>query len=262
MPQGTLFTEDFLNEGILETEELRNLPAGIIDSFREQLRVIFGRVANPSRLNEAQTEERIVQPILQALGWGGCYSVQERAETKGRANVPDYLLFGTVEAFALADQKPKAVQRYPFAVATGDAKAWAIGLDQRSGGATADETPSGQIIRYLTRADVQSDGKVLWGILTNGCHWRLYYQRAKSRLEEYFEIDLAWLLGLSGSQGELTPRSLPQPFATNQEYTNHLLTVMWLMFRREAFVPDNHGQTFHEVALAEGRNWEAGSVKA
>src|SRR5205085_1494151 len=143
-----------------------------------------------------------------------------------------------------------------FAIAVGDAKAWSIGLDQRAAGAAGNETPSGQIIRYLTRADVQSDGHVLWGVLTNGRHWRLYYQRAKSRLEEYFEIDLAWALKLPGSQGELGAPAKPEA-STEQDKSDHLLKLMWLMFRREAFLPGADGRSFHQIALDEGRNWES-----
>ena len=191
MPQGTLFTEDFLNEGIRGTEAWRSLPPAFAATFRQRLEPIFARIADPSRLNEAQTEERIVRPILEALGWDGCFWVQERLETKGRANVPDYLLFGSTDASAAADRKAKAAERYPLAIAVADAKAWNIGLDKRGSGAGADETPSGQILRYLSRADVQSERRIQWGILTNGRHWRLYFQGAKSRLEEYFEVDLA-----------------------------------------------------------------------
>jgi hypothetical protein len=212
MPQGTLFTEDFLQEGIRETEAWRALPVDAMPAFRRQLQAIFADVADPARLDEANTEERIVRPVLRALDWANSFSVQERTEVKGRANVPDYLLFASSEAFAQADRKRQSAERYPLAIAVGDAKAWAIGLDQRAAGAGANETPSGQIIRYLTRADVQSDGHVLWGLLTNGRHWRLYYQRAKSRLEEYFEIDLAWVLKLPGVQGELGSSARPALF--------------------------------------------------
>jgi hypothetical protein len=257
MPQGTLFTEDFLNEGICGTQAWRNLASGAAPAFRQQLQVLFASIVDPSRLNEAQTEKRIVQPILELLGWTGCYSVQERAEAKGRANVPDYLLFATQEAFTEADRKPTAAQRYPFAVAVADAKAWGIGLDQRGAGAAGHETPYGQIIRYLSRADVQSDRKVQWGILTNGRYWRLYYQGAKSRLEEYFEIDIGWLPGLRGAQGELSSLLRPAAFRSDREWNDHLLAVMWLMFRREAFVAGDDGRAFHHVALAEGREWEA-----
>lgn len=91
MPQGTLFTEDFLNEGIRGTDAWRGVTPEIVASFREALQATVKKVADPARLNEAQTEERIVKPILETLGWNACYWVQERLETKGRANVPDYL---------------------------------------------------------------------------------------------------------------------------------------------------------------------------
>jgi hypothetical protein len=257
MPQGTLFTEDFLSEGILGTEAWRAVPPATVDEFRRQLAALFPKTLNPAGLNEAQTEERIVRPVLRMLGWDGCFWVQERAETKGRTNVPDYLLFASAEQAAQADGKRNAADRYPLAIAVADAKAWAVGLDRRGAGAGADETPSGQILRYLSRADVLSERKIQWAILTSGRYWRLYYQGAKSRLEEYFEVDLAWILGLAGSQGELGGPQRPPSFASDQQWSDHLLCVMWLMFRREAFVPGADARTFHEVALSEGRQWEA-----
>jgi hypothetical protein len=81
MPQGTLFTEDFLNEGIQETDAWRRVTPDAVAAFRQSLRAIFKEVADPGRLNEAQTEERIVKPILESLGWHGCFWVQERLET-------------------------------------------------------------------------------------------------------------------------------------------------------------------------------------
>lgn len=257
MPQGTLFTEDFLNEGIQGTDTWRNVAPESLGAFRAALQLIFKQVADPTRLNEAQTEDRIVKPILDSLGWHGCYWVQERLETKGRANVPDYLFFGKPEDFAQADSQRSANQRYPFAIAVGDAKAWAIDLDRRGSGAGLNETPSGQILRYLSRAETQSDRKVQWGLLTNGRHWRLYYQGAKSRLEEYFEIDIAWLLAVAGTQGDLGTAARPSMFQSDTVWREHLLTLFWLMFRREAFLPSADGRTFHQIALAEGREWEA-----
>jgi hypothetical protein len=255
MPQGTLFTEDFLNEGIRGTDAWRGLSADAGASLRGRLRSIVTHVADPKRLNEAQTEDRIIRPILQELGWNGCYWVQERLEITGRANVPDYLLFGSAEDYARADRHTNAAERYPLAIAVADAKAWAVALDRR--GAGADETPSGQILRYLSRAEVLSNRKIQWAILTNGRQWRLYYQGAKSRLEEYFEVDIAWLLGLPGSEGDLVAQLRPPVSASDQEWSNHLLAVMWLMFRREAFLPGADGRTFHQIALAEGPEWEA-----
>jgi hypothetical protein len=206
MPQGTLFTEDFLNEGIRSADAWRAIMPHALAAFHTRLKEILAAIADPARLNEAQTEERIVKPILECLGWHGCYWVQERLEIKGRANVPDYLFFGTPDHFAKADHKQNAAQRYPLAIAVGDAKAWTVDLDRRGSGAGAEETPSGQILRYLSRAEIQSDRKVQWGILTNGRRWRLYYQDAKSRLEEFFEIDLGW--ALAGRAWDDPPHSL------------------------------------------------------
>ena len=86
--------------------------------------------------------------------------------------------------------------------------------------------PSSQMLRYLSRADVMSDCAVKWGILTNGAISRLYWQDAPSRLERYFEIDLAGLLGVPGVQPEL-----------DHYETRHGLKLFWLMFGRTAFNP-------------------------
>jgi hypothetical protein len=257
MPQGTLFTEDFLNEGIRETQAWRDATAATLSDFRAQLESVLGKISDPARLNEAQTEERIVKPVLDALGWSDCYWVQERLEVKGRANVPDYLLFASREKADAADRKQNAAQRYPLAVAVADAKGWKIGLDQRGSGAGSEETPSGQIVRYMTRADVQSERNIQWGLLTNGRIWRLYHQQAKSRLEDYFEIDLGWVLALPGIQGELHAAVRPQMFASDRDWSDHLLKTMLLFFGQAAFSPGKDGRTFHQVALAEGRDWEA-----
>ena len=96
-----------------------------------------------------------------------------------------------------------------------------------------------------------------WGILTNGRLWRLYYQGAKSRLEEYFEIDIAWVLALPGTQGDLVASVPPSVFPNDATWREHLLALFWLMFRRDAFLPGADGRPFHQIALAEGREWEA-----
>jgi hypothetical protein len=64
-------------------------------------------------------------------------------------------------------------------------------LDRAS---AAGEAPSSQLLRYMSRADVQSDGSLRWGLLTNGATWRLYYDRVASRAEGYVQADLDGLL--------------------------------------------------------------------
>ncbi len=105
------------------------------------------------------------------------------------------------------------------------------------------------MLRYLRRVDDITAGKLRWGILTNGGRWRLYYQGARSVSEQFFEIDLAAVLGVPGHDGGL--------FALTAENRAHWLKVFALMFRREAFIPSPADRrTFHQIALDQGRYYE------
>ena len=55
-------------------------------------------------------------------------------------------------------------------------------------------TPHGQMLRYLTTADIASEGRIRFGILTSGSVWRLYDRRARPLATGFFEADLADLL--------------------------------------------------------------------
>lgn len=248
MAAGSLFTEDFLAEGIRLASPWTTLTDPALAGFEAQLRAIFANVPNPASLNEAETEERIVRPIFRALGWDGAFAVQAPIDRRGGKHIADYSLFPSPQAFADADALSDADARLKQAVAVADAKAWSINLDQRGGGAGTGETPSAQILRYLTRAEAVSDRAVRWAVLTNGRHWRLYFAGARSLLEGYHEVDLGWLLGIAGCQAELgTPA--PSPEALKQ---------FLLLFRRDAFTPDPAlgGGHFLDFAVDQGRLWE------
>ncbi len=93
---GQLFTSDFLREGIRET------PGWIaaekdFGAFRESVRRIFSGVTAETTLNEAQTEDEIILPVLAALGWTQ-HLRQQTANRTGRQDVPDFLLFATPES--------------------------------------------------------------------------------------------------------------------------------------------------------------------
>lgn len=130
-----------------------------------------------------------------------------------------------------------------------EAKRWLRPLDRGdSSEATDPGAPSSQMLRYLSRADVTSDRAVKWGILTNGAVWRLYWQDARSRAEEFFELDVAALLGLPGVQPELEAYD-----------AEHGLKLLFLLFNRAAFLTqtwDNEARTFHAYALNEARAHE------
>lgn len=255
MATGTLFTEDFLAEGITGSAAWQDFQDDEVQDALDRIRTIFEAVPNPTSLNEAQTQHRIIEPIFSVLGWAGALDVQTNLERRGRAHVPDYSFYATPDAFAASQSADGFDGRLQHAVAIGDAKAWAIGLDQSGGGAGSGETPSSQLIRYLTRAETISNRAVRWGILTNGRQWRLYYSGARSLLDGFFEIDLAWLVGASGTQGALSA----QAEETDTDRRSRLFRTFLLFFRRAAFVPSARigNQLFPEFAFNEGRLWEA-----
>ena len=135
-------------------------------------------------------------------------------------------------------------------------KRWNRPLDRRSGQRGEETAPSTQMLRYLRRVEDLTTGKLRWGILTNGGRWRLYYQGARSVAENFFEIDLAQVLGVEGHEGGL--------FELSRAEKAHALRVFYLIFRCVAFLgTTSDTRTFHQRALAEGLFYEervAGSL--
>ena len=247
MLQGSLFTQDFLEEGIVGTEEWRALDAKAVENLAAALRRVFAEFPVSGTANEAHTEQDLIHPVLKALGWEHMLP-QQRASLKGRSDVPDVLLFADASSKTKANAETEPANRFRHGIAVCEDKAWQVPLDRAEKSKGKQEVPSTQILRYLTQAEVHSDRRILWGILANGRHWRLYHQQARSRSEEFLELDLPAILGLPGFENL---------FVATPERREHWLRVFYLMFRREAFVPATaDGRTFHRVALDEGRHWE------
>lgn len=171
-------------------------------------------------LNEDQTEEEILKPVLGILGF--TFISQVTTHGKGRVERPDFALFPSdqakMEAFKLKDDE-KAF--YPRVTAIAEAKYWGRPLSKVTKGDRRDsfknENPSFQIVNYLTGTGVD------WGILTNGKEWRLYYRQASSIVKESYDTDLEDIL----ESGDLEK-----------------FKYFWLFFRRNAFVPDPQGNSF------------------
>lgn len=246
MFQGSLFTEDFLKEGVAATQAWRSLDAADLTAFEAELRRLFKPFPISGSPNEAQTEKDLIHPVLNALGWTETLP-QVRATIKGRSDVPDVLLFENAEAKAKANAEKEPARRFRHGLAVCEDKAWMVPLDRAQKSKTLMEVPSTQILRYLSVAEVQSEKRIQWGILTNGQHWRLYWQQARSRSEEFLELDLPAILGLSGFESLFLPK---------EEDRQHWLKVFLLLFRRQAFLPGDDGRDFHALALDEGRHWE------
>ena len=228
---GQLFTNYFLEEGILHTtawQESLSQPTDL-DAFRTQALTLLEKAASFHSINEASTEMELIRPLFKLLGWNH-YLPQQGSDQ----NIPDHLLFGDANSKDNAATKPAAA-RYPDALAVAESKRFGLPLDAREGKQAG--SPHGQILRYLATADINSDGRIRWGILTNGSIWRLYDRRALPRASGYYEVDLNAALKAADAA--------------------HSLRAFRLLFGRPAFSPQHGALTsFLEDAIAEGRRYE------
>lgn len=247
--QGQLFTQDFLTRGILETPVYQDALATEFANFEATLRGIYGSLHAGSTINEAQTESEVIAKVLDALGWQGNHLPQVNMSSKGREDVPDFLLFADAVKKAAAVAEGKDERRYRHGIAVLEAKRWLRPLDRGDLSEVGDpDAPSTQMLRYLSRAEVVSDRAVKWGVLTNGNVWRLYWQDARSRSEDFFEIDIAAALGVSGIQQDL-----------DSVAPAHAIKLFFVFFHRNAFLPqswDTALRSLHAYALNEARLYE------
>ncbi len=278
---GQLFTQYYLTEGIKSTDEWRasTAAAGPFAEFRESARRQRQKFAGFQDPNEAVTEQELIRPVLELLGWTDYLPQQSAARGE---DIPDLLLFADGGAKAGAAARPSPDDRHRDALAITESKRLGQPLDARGGGKRRGGTPAaqpapqaapharrgrrvvpaagpapqaalfdldsvtpararastphGQILRYLRTAENVSEGRIRWGILTNGGVWRLYDQRARPRATGYFEVDLTDAL---------------QPGAEDS------LRAFYLLFHRDSFIRGAGATaTFLETALAEGRRYE------
>ncbi|MYH02342.1 MAG: restriction endonuclease [Nitrospira sp. SB0675_bin_23] len=231
---GQLFTHYFFTDGIKATVEWKaslDQPEAFA-AFRDGVAQHYEALSRSAAPNESTTELDLIRPILDLLGWTD-YLPQQGADHN--EDIPDHLLFADAGDKRRAATKRKPGSRYRDALVVQESKRFGLVLDAqddkiRSG------TPHGQILRYLSTADTASDGRIRWGILTNGRVWRLYDYHARPRASGYFEADLTELLEPGNEDG---------------------LRVFHLLFQRDSFTPQQGAtMTFLEAALAEGRRYE------
>ena len=233
---GQLFTHYFLTDGIKATDEWKNsvshpetfaaFSTAISDLFEK-----FVRFKNP---NESVTEQDMIRPVLELLGWMDYLPQQGAARNE---DIPDHLLFANAESKTHAAAERNASDRFRYATVVEESKRFGLSLDSRDKTDKVQvNSPHGQILRYLSTADIESESQIRWGILTNGGVWRLYDYRARPRASGYYEADLTALIK-SDSEDELR--------------------IFYLLFRRDAFtLQQGATTTFLETALTEGRQYE------
>ena len=233
---GNLFTEYFLTDGIRATPEWQDSVSDpdALDAFREGVRQRYDSLIRSADPNEAVTEQELIRPVLELLGWADYLPQQGTARNE---DIPDHLLFPDADSKARAAAKPNPEERYPDAIVVEESKRFGLNLDARGAdGRQRSRTPHGQILRYLSTADVESESRIRWGILTNGRVWRLYDYRARPRASGYFETDLGKALE-PGNEDDLP--------------------LFYLLLRRSSFTPQRGATlSFLETALAEGRRHE------
>ena len=242
---GTLFAGDYYQDSIAASEEWEAFDDAALDTFETSLQSVFERFPVQRGPNESQTEDDLIWPVLGLLGWTESLR-QQNLSPRGREDVPDGLLFADESAKARANARAQEWKRYAHGLAVVESKRWLRPLDRRTEHQGEETAPSTQMLRYLRRVDDLSTGGLRWGILTNGAHWRLYYQGARSVSEQFFEVNLAAVLDLAGHNEGLFALSVPE--------RRHGLKLFALFFRREAFLPGvADPRTFHQQALDEGR---------
>lgn len=248
---GALFTQDYLAEGITATP---NYGAVDVPAVRAELDQILAGFPHADGPNEATTEGDLVWPILRLLGWTD-FLTQQNLSAAGRVDVPDGLLFIDSDAKATANVHPEEWRRYEFGAAVLESKRWGRALDRAEGRKGADrDTPSTQLLRYLRRIDDLTNGRLRWGILTNGAKWRLYFSGARSTIDDYLELDLSRILSLDPD--------LLDSGVTDAE-RDHWLAVFVAMFSRAAFErASDTAPSFHDSARLDAAFYEERVAKS
>ena len=234
---GQLFTEYFLTDGIKQTVEWHDSTQNpdVLEELRDAVADKFEKIDLFDRPNEATTEQELIRRVLEILGW---LDYLPQQSSTGGEDVPDHLLFLDETAKNQAAAEASDSLRYKHATVVQESKRHGLPLDARekSGKAGQGQIPHAQILRYLSTADIESEGKIRWGILTDGSVWRLYDHRTRPRSTAFFETNLEKIL---------TPDKEDE------------LRIFYLLFNRNSFILRGGATTtFLEAALQEGKRYE------
>lgn len=226
-PNKPLFSQHYLRFRI---QELPEWQLDITSEFEQLNKIYLAKKAILPTLNESQTEEEFIKPVLEILGFK--YITQVSTRGKGRSQRPDYALFSNTETRDMSyTLQSNETAFYSQVLAIAEAKYWERQLSKVSANDQRDifknENPSFQISSYLTGTNVD------WGILTNGREWRLYYRLASSTATEFYPIDLVELLESEDVDNKLEDKL-------------EKFKYFWLFFRRAAFEKDSYNKNFLE----------------
>ena len=196
-----------------------------LESVYAQIKQLYISVSEfVENLNEAQTEEQFIRPVLRCLGH--VFEVQPLLRTSLGRKRPDYAFFSDQESLDAAHPRINTDAFFNTAIAVGDAKAWTRNLDKKlvgSGDPFSNNNPSHQIDYYIRTSELT------WGILTSGKLWRLYHRDTSYKLDSFYEVNLEKIL-------------------TDEDID--AFRYFYYLFSSEAFVPDTSNCSFLDDMLS------------
>ena len=220
------------NQGLFSTYHLEKViteqTSDKLESTYEQIKQLYASIAEfADNLNEPQTEEKFIRPVLKILGHTfGVQPLLRISRNTVQTGQPDYAFFAGAEALARAHPKINTNDFFNAATAVGDAKAWSRNLDKKldgPGDPFSNSNPNYQIDFYIRTSDLT------WGILTSGKLWRLYHRDTSYKLDCFYEVDLEKIL-------------------INED--TDAFRYFYYLFRRDAFVPDTSNWSFLDDVLS------------
>ena len=151
---GQLLTHYFLTDGIKATPEWQaSADPEAFAAFREAVLQRYETLQRSAEPNEAVTEQDLIRPILELLGWTD-YLPQQG--TAGKEDIPDHLLFADAGSKDRATAERNAGARARYAVALEESKRFGLSLDERDREADFHaRAPHSQILRYLATAEIE-----------------------------------------------------------------------------------------------------------
>jgi hypothetical protein len=224
----------FLNSGPLfnaeRLESLETTPEW--SEVDEAARMAFTRVKEAfekhatllaGRPSAEETRYFMVNPSLHALGF--MHSVHEQIEVAGeQALRVDYVLFSGSVPFLDASVSRGGMSFYHDALAIVRAVEWAYNLEQGAVEGDGDDTnyhPAAELDLLLGATSRD------YGILTNGCDWRLYHRATSGQSATWFQADMI--------------AAMKSDFEDFKRF--------YLLFRKEAFLKDDSGESFLDRML-------------
>ena len=162
MLRGGLFTQEYLLEGIKDSDAWKALDGPRLAAIRAEVERRLALILKHKKPNEPETEKDLIWPVLEALGWTETLPQQNLSVT-GREKVPDGLLFAdaTAKAKAVAE---KSWNRFRHGLCIMEAKRWGRPLDRKDNTDPENQgVPSNQILSYLRRVDDVTRGRAALG---------------------------------------------------------------------------------------------------